>query len=292
MNSPLIVITGPTASGKSALAMKVAKEFGGEIICADSRTVYKGMDIGTAKPTPHDQLEVPHHLLDIVEPDQAFSAAEFKRLAEAAIADIASRDKLPIMVGGTGLYIDVVIFDYKFGTPADPELRAELQGKSVEELQGMCVEQGVPLPTNKQNKRHLVRALEVGGIVSQEKRLRPNTLVTAIEVDKETLRQRVEKRASEMFNDGAVEEAKHLAATYGWGSEAMKGNIYHILKSVVMDGVSLEKAQEFFIISDMQLAKKQMTWFRRNPYIIWGNAEQVKKTIEHFIHQNKISKSI
>ena len=112
--APLVVIVGQTASGKSALAMGLAKEFNGQIICADSRTIYKGMDIGTAKPNKKDREVVKHHLLDIVEIDQAFSAAKFKQLANDLIVEIHSRGKLPIMVGGTGLYVDAVLFDYKF----------------------------------------------------------------------------------------------------------------------------------------------------------------------------------
>lgn len=287
-NNPLIVITGPTASGKSALAMEIAKNYGGEIICADSRTVYKGMDIGTAKPTRQDQREVRHHLLDIVEPGQPFSAAEFKKLAESAISDITHRHKLPIMVGGTGLYVDAVIFNYQFGAPADEALRANLQKKSTQELQDMCKKKDIPLPANALNKRHLVRALEIGGVVNQDKKMRSNTVVTAIKIDRETLKRRIEQRASEMLEQGVVDEARRLGDKYGWDNEAMKGNIYRILKPVVLDGADLKDAEKLFAISDMQLAKKQMTWFRRNPYIIWGNPEQIKKVIEHFIHQIKM----
>ena len=110
----LLVIVGPTASGKTALAIELAERMNGEIICADSRTVYRGLDIGTAKPTPEERARVPHHLLDVVDPDQPFSVADFKRLAEQAITDVRRRDKLPILVGGSGLYIDAIIYDYQF----------------------------------------------------------------------------------------------------------------------------------------------------------------------------------
>lgn len=122
VSRPLIVIVGPTASGKTTLAIELARRLDGEIICADSRTVYKGMDIGTAKPTEEEQLFVPHHLLDVVDPGERFTVADFKRLANEAIIDIIGRGKVPIMVGGSGLYIDAVLFDYKFapvGTPRD-----------------------------------------------------------------------------------------------------------------------------------------------------------------------------
>ncbi len=119
----LLVIVGETASGKSGLAMEAARKFNGELICADSRTVYKGMNVGTAKPSLQDQAEIPHHLLDVVEPDERFSAGMFKELALKAIDDIAARGKLPILVGGTGLYIDAVILDYQFDHKTKGELR-------------------------------------------------------------------------------------------------------------------------------------------------------------------------
>ena len=114
MNKPLIAIVGETASGKTAAAIEAAQKFDGEIICADSRTVYRYLDIGTAKPTKQEQAVVPHHLLDIVEPDEIFTVADFKKLADASIIDIHARGKLPILVGGTGLYIDAVLYGYQF----------------------------------------------------------------------------------------------------------------------------------------------------------------------------------
>jgi tRNA dimethylallyltransferase len=147
MEAPLIVIVGPTASGKSALAMQLAERFGGEIICADSRTVYKGMDIGTAKPSAEDQARVPHHGLDLVEPGERFSAVDFKNYATQTIADIRARGKIPFLVGGTGLYVDAVIFDYHFGQ-ADPELRAKLEALSLEELHEYCRNNNIKLPEN------------------------------------------------------------------------------------------------------------------------------------------------
>ena len=129
---PLVVIVGPTASGKSALAISLAEKFGGEIICADSRTVYKGMDIGTAKPTVDEQARVPHWGLDLVEPGERFSAAKFKRYAIAKIDEIHSRGNIPFLVGGTGLYIDGILFDYEFGSDFNAELRKKLESLSLD----------------------------------------------------------------------------------------------------------------------------------------------------------------
>ncbi len=292
MNKPLVVIAGPTASGKSALGMEIAKKYGGEIICADSRTVYRGMDIGTAKPTDTDRKAIPHHLLDVVEPSDSFTAADFKEQALAAINDISGRGKLPIMVGGTGLYIDAVIFDYQFGDPADPDRRAQLQDMSVEELQQMCLMEGITLPENTQNKRHLVRAVELGGVIDQTTRLRPNTLVVALTTDRDDLRGRVIARANEMVKQGVLKEVETLGKKYDWSGEALTGNIYRIMRPVVEGEMSIEEGIEQFVISDMQLAKRQMTWLKRNPYVIWGDTEQLTTVIEHFVQQNKLDESI
>jgi tRNA dimethylallyltransferase len=132
--SPLIVIVGETSSGKTSLGIKIAQKIGGEIICADSWTVYKGFDIGTAKPTADERKLVPHHLLDIADPAEGFSAPLFQAHAKRAIEEIASRGKVPMMIGGTGLYIDSVIFEYGFLPAPDPALRAELSAMSLEDI--------------------------------------------------------------------------------------------------------------------------------------------------------------
>jgi tRNA dimethylallyltransferase len=292
VTSPLVVIAGPTASGKSAFAMEIAKKYNGELICADSRTVYKGMDIGTAKPSAADQKEIKHHLLDVVEPDQPFTAAQFKELANKAIADITARGKLPIMVGGTGLYIDSVIFDYQFGDPADPDKRAALQEKTVEELQQICLENGYSLPENTKNKRHLVRAIELGGIKTQKLKLRPSTLVVAITTERNVLRGRIQKRSQEMALEGVLDEVSRIGEKYSWAGEALTGNIYRIFRPVVEGRLSLQEGLDQFVSSDMQLAKRQVTWLKRNPYVVWGDVAQLATVIEHFVQQNKLNESI
>lgn len=281
--TPLVVIVGPTASGKSELAIRVAEAHNGEIICADSRTVYKGMDIGTAKPTPEDQARVPHHLLDIVEPGQPFNAAMFKELADRAIEDITAQGKLPILVGGTGLYIDAVIFDYEFGEPADPARREALQRQTVEELQEICRQKHIELPVNSRNKRHLIRAIELQGLPQRKAELRPHTLVVGISTDKEVLRSRIAERAYAMITQGIEGEVRQLGEKYGWQGEAMTGNIYRIFKQVI-DGIkSQDEAIQECIKSDALLAKRQLTWFRRNPYTVWGTPQELLQKITHFL---------
>lgn len=285
--APLVVVVGPTASGKSALAMRIAQAHNGEIIASDSRTIYRGMDIGTAKPTTEDQQRVPHHLIDVRNPDESFSAAEFKKLAEQAINDIAGRGKLPVIVGGTGLYVDAVIFDYQFGVAADEAKRAELNAMSVEELQQLCREKNITLPINSQNKRHLVRAIELGGLVSHKKQLRDNTIVVGISTDRDVLRQRVRARAKEMVLEGVADEVEEIGHKYNWKGEALKGNIYRIFRGVVEGTKTMDDAIEEFVQSDMALAKRQMTWFKRNPAIRWSSSpEELESLVDTFLNRH------
>jgi tRNA dimethylallyltransferase len=275
MSGPLIVVVGPTASGKSALAMHIAQKYNGEIIAADSRTVYRGMDIGTAKPTLGDQQLIPHHLLDIRDPDEPFNAADFKRLAIQAIDDIHGRGRLPVLVGGAGLYVDAVIFDYQFGPPADERLRAELNALSIEQLQQICREKDIIMPINSLNKRHLVRAIEMGGLAQHKKQLRPDTLVVGIATEKETLKDHITMRAHQMVAQGVVQEAARVGKKYHWKGEALKGNIYRIFRGVVDGDKPTEQAIAECVQSDINLAKRQMTWLKRNPFIVWSTQPDV-----------------
>lgn len=278
--APLIVITGPTASGKSGLALKLAKQYGGEIICADSRTVYAGMDIGTAKPTHEDTLFVPHHLLDVVTPNERFTAADFQRLAKQKIEEIRGRGNIPFLVGGTGLYVDSVVLDYDFSGTIDLQKRKLLEAKTVAELTSLIKKQHLELPTNMLNKRHLITTLERNG-VAQDRKNRPDddTRIVSIATEKDELLRRVSARADEMFAADIVDEARVLGATYGWDCEALTGNIYPILKQVIDGELSLDEARERFIISDRQLIKRQLTWLRRHSYIQWLSLDDAEREI-------------
>lgn len=281
MNTPLIVIVGETASGKSALGLELAERFNGEIICADSRTVYRGMDIGTAKPSAADQRRVRHHCLDVADPDERFTAADFKRLALEAIDDIQSREKLPIMVGGTGLYIDAVLFDYQFRQAADPEKRAVLNQLTVDELQAKLVEQGIKLPENARNPRHLIRALETNGQISERQPLRENTLILGLRVDRDVLTRRIHDRIDAMVGEGLVDEARRLGETYGWDLDAMLTTSYQPFKEYLNGTVTLDAAKDLFARSDLQLAKRQRTWFKRNNSIHWlANRDNIAESVE------------
>lgn len=277
---PLVVIAGPTASGKSSLAMELAEQFNGEIICADSRTIYKFMDIGTAKPSAEDQARVPHWGLDLVEPGEPFSAADFKDYADEKIADIRARGRVPFLVGGTGLYVDAVIFDYQFGPTPDPQKRAEFEAMSLAQLHQYCIENNISLPENEQNKRYVIRAIEQKSI--NTKRLEyplPNTVVVGIATDKDILRQRIEKRAEQLFANGMVEEASSLGERFGWESEAMTGNIYRLVRQYLRGEFDAEELKRRNATADWQLAKRQLTWLKRNPFMQWKTLDEAKKYI-------------
>lgn len=267
---PLIAIVGPTASGKTSLAIDIAQLFGGEIICADSRTIYKGMDIGTAKPTSIERSIVPHWGLDLVEPSESFSAADFKQYALNKIDEIRARNRIPFLVGGSGLYVDAVLFDYHFGDKANEETRHYLNTLTIEQLHDYCYKDSISLPENSRNKRYLIRAIEQKGMTpSRNETPIANSIIVGITTDREVLRERIAKRSKQIFESGVVEEATFLAKKYGWESEAMTGNIYPLIHLYLQGVLTEEELEERFTTSDWRLAKRQLTWMRRNKYINW-----------------------
>lgn len=267
---PIVFIVGPTASGKTDLAVELAQQCGGEIICADSRTVYKEMDIGTAKPNKEIQKKVPHWGIDLVSPGEHFSAADFKYYADQKIEEIRSRGNVPFVVGGTGLYVDAVLFDYQFGEKSNEDLRQKLQHMTLEQLHQYCLDRGITLPENHKNKRYVVRAIENEGR-SPHKANAPleNSIIVGITTEKGVLRDRIANRTEQLFEDGVVEEAKMLGKKYGWESEAMKSNIYPLIKQFLASEITLGDVKNKFITLDWRLAKRQMTWLRRNTFIHW-----------------------
>lgn len=252
---PLVVIVGETASGKTALAIELAEKFNGEIVCADSRTVYKGIDIGTAKPTAEERARVPHHLLDVVDPDQPFTAADFKQRANEAIEDILSRGKLPIMVGGSGLYVDAVLFDYSFAS--SQAARSEV------------------------NPRHV--AEEEAGTKAD---MRQNTLVIGLAVPREALEHRITERVDAMVANGLVEETKRLIRDFP-ASKALDSTGYKALRGYIEGSKTLDEAKAEFVRNDLSLAKRQRTWFKRNESIIWtSNREEIVEIVTTFLRKN------
>jgi len=303
---PLIAIVGETASGKSALALELAQKFNGEIICADSWTVYRDFDIGTAKPSTAERALVPHHLLDIADPTEGFSAAIFQRLANQALMDIASRGKVPILVGGTGLYVDSVLFDYSFLKPHEPNLRAELNLKNLDELLVLADARNFDMSNiDVRNKRRVIRHIENEGVLPTRQKMRENTLVLGMTIPRDELKVRVAKRVDHMLEIGLEHEVHELALYYGWNVEPMKGIGYRewrdyftvgdgagdggdskgasttilprtepiefsdsaVGQDADMPALTRQAVRQRIIKSTMDLAKRQRTWFKRNSSI-------------------------
>lgn len=280
--APLVVIVGETASGKSALALELAQRINGELICADSWTVYKGFDIGTAKPTPEERARVRHHLLDVADPSEGFSAVLFQRMANEAIEDIAARGKLPIMVGGTGLYIDSVLYDYSFLPASSQQVRAELNAMELPELINRAEKMqldtsGIDL----RNKRRVIRLIENEGEVPTKHDLRQNTVILGLTLPSSQLKARIEQRVDAMLAAGLQAEVRHLAAQYGWDVEPMKGIGYREWQNYFSGVQNLTETRQKIIKSTVDLAKRQRTWFKRNNSIHWlDNRGEIDKVVE------------
>lgn len=281
---PLIVLVGPTASGKTALAVDLAQRFNGEIICADSRTIYKEMDIGTAKPSQSDRTTVPHWGLDLVEPGQRFTAADFKKYAYEKIDNIRSRGKVPLLVGGTGLYIDAVLYDYQFGSDVDQAKRAVFESMSLSELYKYCTKNNVKLPENFKNKRYVIRSIELSGEKHKRNAVKiANSMVVGITTEKAILLERIKDRTEHLFDDGVVEEAIRLGEKYGWENEAMTGNVYPILQLLVNGSLTKKEATTQIETRDWQLAKRQITWFKRNSDIAWFSLDGARTYLVDYL---------
>lgn len=237
---PVVVILGPTGSGKTGVSIKIAQAIGGEIISADSRAIYEGMDIGTAKPEPAEMQGIPHYGLDLVRSGERFTVADWKSYAESKIKDIESRDRIPIIVGGTGLYIDALIYDYQFKGPTGAKI-GDIEQKTC----------------------------------SDRKEIKGDYLIVGIKWETPELRSRLKQRIDQMFNQDLYDETKKLVQTYGWDNQAMKSNIYEYVWDYLNHKISLSEAKERSFYEDWHLAKRQMTWFKRNQSINWLRLEEV-----------------
>lgn len=267
----LVAIVGPTASGKSSLALEVAKLFSGEIICADSRTLYRGLDIGTAKPTKSDQSEVPHHLLDVINPDQTYSAAQFKVEANRLITEIHGRGHLPILVGGSGLYVYGVLYDYTFPAGANNRLRSQLEQLSTEQLieRLESVDPETLETIDQANRRRLIRAIETAGLPKDKAKLRADSLVIGLKPTQEVLVDRIDRRTEAMIKAGLIDEIKSVIEIYGRDLEALKSPGYSEVTQMIDGQIDLAQMTELISLHTRQLAKRQLTWFKRNPDIEW-----------------------
>ena len=248
---PILVILGPTGSGKTGVSIKIAKAINGEVISADSRAIFKGMDIGTAKPTKDEMQGVPHFGLDLVEPSERFTVADWKQYAEDKINEIKARSHVPMIVGGTGLYIDALIYDYHFKGPTGHKI-GDIEQKTC----------------------------------SDRTEIKGNYLIIGVKTNPEELRERLKKRIDIMFNQPLYDEVKRLTAEYGWDLGSMKSDIYEYAHKYLIGEMSLELAKERCFFEDWHLAKRQMTWFKRNPHIIWLELEKIYPFVIEYLNNS------
>jgi tRNA dimethylallyltransferase len=297
----IIAIVGPTASGKTTLSISLAKKYHGEIISADSRQIYRGMDIGTAKSPISERENVPHHLLDIKDPNEEYTVADYKRDAVAAIEDILRREKLPILVGGTGLYIDTVVENLDIPEiKADPELRAAIEKDIAENGLAAVVKKLVDRDPNAayvvdpKNPRRVVRALEVAILTgepftAQRKKNEPlfTALKIGIDLPSEILRERIDLRIDLMLQDGIVAEVEDLVKKYGKTCAAFDAIGYREIVDYLDGKISLEQATDVIKHNTWHYAKRQMTWFRKDKNIRWiAKPEEAEKTVKEFLIDN------
>jgi tRNA dimethylallyltransferase len=300
MNAPtktkIIVVVGATASGKSSLAIDLAQKFSGEVISADSRQVYRGLDIGTAKVTPDEMAGVPHHLLDVATPDQVYTAADFKRDATEAIAGIINRGHLPIIAGGTFFYIDILLNRMSMpAVPPNPDLREKLEQQTTAELFEILQarDPNRAATIDQANRRRLIRALEVIETLSTHP---PTELLDApyevlwlgIERTKEDLRQRYQKRAEEWLNGSFGTEVKQLLANSVTRERLEEIGFEYRLMLDYLDGKLTDEAFIARAIEkNWQYAKRQLTWLKKNYEIKWftpEETEQLTETVTTFLN--------
>jgi len=293
----LLVLSGPTGSGKSELALRIAEEIGAEIVNADSMQIYRGLDIGTAKPSAEELARVPHHLLSIITPDLSFTASDFRREAAAVIADIDSRGKKVIVVGGTGLYIRALLEGLVDSPDGDPELRlqfADLPGEELLERLAL-VDPETASRLHQNDRLRLIRALEVysqtGRPISAFRSEHAfsgsyyNPLKLAIRVERQELYRRINLRVDRMLQDGLVAEvASQLALGYGRELKALRSIGYKEISSFLAEEITLDEAVSLIKRDTRRYSKRQMTWFSKEKDIYWLEyPESFASILEHVI---------
>ncbi len=304
---PVVVVTGPTASGKTPLAIAIAQRFGGEIVNADSMQVFRYMDIGTAKPSPEQRAQIPHHLLDVVTPDVPYSAGRYAEEARKVAAEIHARDKIVVLTGGTGLYIRAFLEGLLETGEADPELRAEL-----EEQNRAAVEAGDPMRLHRRlekidpeaadrihpnDVRRIIRALEIAGRIGEPASSlraehafgdRPyRTLHLALDPGREALIERIDRRCGEMIDNGLLREARALRER-GYGPELrpMRAIGYRHMTPVVDGADTLANALEVLRRDTRRFARRQRTWLRKVADLRWQQPDEpqpILAAVESFI---------
>lgn len=305
MKPKVVVIVGPTASGKTAISIELAKKINGEIISSDSMQIYKDMDIGTAKVTKEEMQGIKHYLVDCVLPNQRYTVSDFKKAAEEAIEEIISKGKVPIVVGGTGLYVNSLIYgieyqDMKF----DEEYRNNLMKKAenpdgLEQLwnEANLIDPEAMKIISKNDKKRIIRVLEIykatgktkteQEILSRSKEIKYDYKVFGITMDREKLYERINKRVDIMINQGLEQEVRNLLNKYSNFPTAMQGLGYKEVKEYFDGKLSYEEMIEKIKQESRRYAKRQLTWFRANKDTIWLDSEKntIKENIDIILEE-------
>lgn len=305
MKPKVVVIVGPTASGKTAISIELAKKINGEIISSDSMQIYKDMDIGTAKVTKEEMQGIKHYLVDCVLPSQRYTVSDFKKTAEEAIEEILSKGKVPIVVGGTGLYVNSLIYgieyqDMKF----DEEYREKMMKKAEtpEGLEQLWLEANNVDPEamkiiSKNDKKRIIRVLEIykatgktkteQEILSKSKEIKYDYKVFGITMDREKLYERINKRVDIMINQGLIEEVRNLLNKYDEFPTAMQGLGYKEVKEYFDGILTYEEMIDKIKQESRRYAKRQLTWFRANKATIWLNSGEntIKENIDIILEE-------
>ncbi len=299
----VIVIVGPTASGKTSASIELAKALNGEIVSADSMQVYQEMNIGTAKPSLEEREGIVHYLLDVVPPHEEFNVTKYKELAEKAIDDILAKGKLPIVVGGTGLYVSSLTSAIQFSeVPEDKTIREKLNQLAIEkgplflheELAKVDKESAQKIDPN--NVRRVIRALEVFYITGKTKtkldqesiqETKYRYLQYGITWEREALYQRIEKRIDIMLQEGLVEEVEKLSHQYTLSKTAMQGIGYKEVLAYLNQQLTYEEMVEKLKLETRHYAKRQMTWFKRDKNIMWYSKEEIVEKMIQDVRDEK-----
>lgn len=293
MKPKVIVICGPTASGKTALSIELAKKINGEIISADSMQIYKDMDIGSAKPTIEEMQGIKHYMIDFVSPEERYSVADYQKKAREAIKEIIEKGKTPIVVGGTGLYVNSIIYEIKYqnvefdeGYRKELEKIADTEGLEVLYTKALEIDKEAMKSISKNDRKRIIRVLEIyketgKTKTEQEKESRSEELeynykVFAIDMDRNILYDRINKRVDIMIESGLIQEVANIKEKYDKYPTAMQALGYKEIVEYLDGKVTKEEAIEKIKLETRRYAKRQLTWFRKNKQTIWldGNIDK------------------
>ena len=290
----VIVICGPTASGKTALSIELAKKINGEIVSCDSMQIYKEMDIGTAKPTKEEMQEIPHYMINTIFPNERYSVADYKKDAKKAIREIIKKGKVPIIVGGTGLYVDSLIYeieypDIKFDEKYRQELEEQVRKDGLEKLYNKAkkIDPEAMLKISSNDKKRILRVLEIYKATgktkteqerkSREKEPEFDYLVYGLNMPREKLYERINLRVDIMIKQGLIKEVEEIYKKYNEFPTAMQGLGYKEVVEYLEGHLTKEEMIEKIKLETRRYAKRQMTWFRKNKQTIWLDTENTKQ---------------